>query len=128
MMAMFHGVFCPPRMAALAVADRFIVRTPISPPNHRFTFAVCVTVSPLACPRPVEPFEVMHGTLRLFATVEKQVKVGVANVGIRQHRVRIQLSRLRRCRVVTFVAACVWLGIACAPASAAALVDACSKS
>jgi hypothetical protein len=34
----------PPFIAALAVADKFIDDMPISPPNHKGTFAVCVTV------------------------------------------------------------------------------------
>jgi len=55
--AMFHGVFDPPLIAAYETALRFIVGTPISPPNHKFTEAVCVTLSTLqvVSPLPQEP-------------------------------------------------------------------------
>jgi hypothetical protein len=44
-------------MTAYETAVRFIVRTPTSPPNHKFTDAVCVTLSTLQVVRapPQEP-------------------------------------------------------------------------
>ena len=44
--AMLYGG-CPPAIAASAVAERVMLRMPTSPPNHKFTLAVCVTLTAL---------------------------------------------------------------------------------
>ena len=95
---------------------------PINPPNHRGIVAVCVTDSALY--PPVPPVEVWHGTFSEFDTVLRQTKVGVAttfcNIGVAFK------SPDRELYVVTLVFAWVVFGMASAPASTAAFVDATS--
>jgi hypothetical protein len=65
-------------MAAYETAVRFIVRTPTNPPNHRFTDAVCVTLSTLQVVRPLpqEPdVGLWHPTFRELDTVLEQANV-----------------------------------------------------
>jgi hypothetical protein len=65
-------------MAAYEIALRFIVGTPTSPPNHKFTDAVCVTLSTLQVVRPLpqEPdVGLWHPTFRELDTVLEQSNV-----------------------------------------------------
>jgi hypothetical protein len=65
-------------MAAYEMAARCIVGTPISPPNHKFTVAVCVTLSTLQDVRPLpqEPdVGAAHPTFREVVTVLEHANV-----------------------------------------------------
>jgi hypothetical protein len=78
MTAMLYGVSDPPLMAAYEIALRFIVGTPTSPPNHKFTDAVCVTLSTLQVKRapPQEPdVGLWHATFRWVDTLLEQSNV-----------------------------------------------------
>jgi hypothetical protein len=104
------------------VYDTFICFMPINPPNHIGIVAVCVTDSALY--PPVPPVEVWHGTFSEFDTVLRQTKVGVAtafcNIEVAFKSPDPELY------LVTLVFAWVVLGMAAAPASTAAFVDATS--
>jgi hypothetical protein len=65
-------------MAAYETAVRFIVGTPTSPPNHKFTDAVCVTLSTLQVKRapPQEPdVGLWHPRFSLVVTLLEQSNV-----------------------------------------------------
>jgi len=78
MTAMLYGVSDPPLMAAYEIAVRCIVGILISPPNHKFTDAVCVALSTLQVVRPLpqEPdVGLWHPTFRELVTVLEQANV-----------------------------------------------------
>jgi hypothetical protein len=74
MTAMLYGVIEPPLITAYDTAARFIVSTPNSPPNHKFTDAVCVTLSTLQDVRPL-PQEPDVGLWHPTATELEQANV-----------------------------------------------------
>jgi hypothetical protein len=72
-------------MAAYETAVRLIFGTPSSPPNHKFTDAVCVTLSTLQVERPLpqEPdVGLWHPTFRELVTVLEQANVIVIAVPV----------------------------------------------
>jgi hypothetical protein len=76
--AMLYGMFDPPLIAAYEIAVRWKVGTPISPPNHKFTVADCVTLSTLQVVRapPQEPeVGLWHDTFRELDTELEQANV-----------------------------------------------------
>jgi hypothetical protein len=122
-MAMFHGVFCPPLIAAVAVAAMWSAGTPKIFPNHNGTVAVCFTTTALKFPE-TEPEAVGHPSPNFVERVERHLKDGVEpNDTLVRFELALFPPEVALYNVTALMAAVV-LGMAAAPAKAAAFEEA----